>query len=415
MKEVTIDSILRDHYTALSSDKLSDDNIKIDTDLLAEDSKSKYLVTFAEFLNKLAMKNYKISDKIMLKLLNIIDYEGYQYQIINGYIRIITETMNWNLQDVKSVVFEPKESIEYINEYLSMDIDKVVYYTNDNKFIISGIRMLIEIDDPEKLIEDDFYKWNDKYSKLCDIVYFYYRYKYNLYYTSLYSHRDRLLMALPLLEEENIENFDALIQQDYSISEISIILEMYYRYNEIPLEESLTEVTNKNIRRLIELKMFNKTNEQLALEISDNIDLWEAFNRNNNDLGTQSLDIAIEIYHKYPNIYSIHDDIELIDLIITKYSNDAYFYIRQILLDMNYKNFCNYFITIFSKINNYISLEERDSLISECISGLILLKNEEVDTALQNLYDNLICNHNTNISIDLKHITDIIHDNIINI
>lgn len=418
MREITIDSILRDHYNAISSDKLSDDNINIDENLVVEDSKNKYLQAFAQFLNDAYMNNYKISDSIISKLMNIIEYDGYQYQIIKEYIRILIENMDWE-EIPNSIQLTPTEAIEYINLYLSMGPDNVAYYTDNHKFATIGItnRLLIEIDDPMKLINEDFKQWEGKYRKLCDIAYFYYKYKYNLYYAAFRGHRNRLLMAMPLLEEEDIEKFDALIQQDYSISNLATILEMYYKYNELDLPDSLPEIVNRNIRRLIELRMFNTANEQLALEISDSIELWRRFNENNDNLGINTLDCAINIYDTWPDRYNIYDDIDLIDRIISKYPEDVYFYARQILLDMNYDVFCYKFVSIFSKLDDRLRPEERDSLVSECVFGLVSLKNEEVNIALQNLYDNLIKIHDSGKTsyIPAKHIADIMHDSIVNI
>lgn len=390
MREVTIDMILRDHYNAISSDKLSDDNIKIDTDMVIEDSKNKYLVAFAEFLNNASLNGYKISESIMSKLLNIIEYEGYQYQIINEYIRILKENMNWTLEE-ENIKLKPKQAIEYINFYLSTDPNTTAYYITTYKFeTVIGYPLLIEVDDPTKLINDDFKLWIGAYRKLCDISYYYYKNHYNLYYAALRGHRDRILMALPLLEEDDIEKLDVLIQQYYDMSDLATLLEMYYRYNKVDyLTDPLPEVVNRNIRRLIELKMVNVAPEQLALEISDDIDLWEGFNFNNADLGINTLQSAIDIYNTWPDRYNIDDSASLISKIVHKYPDDVYFYARQILLDMNYKEFCDKFTYIIAELDNKISEEERDSLVSECINGLILLRNEEVNNEIENLYKRL--------------------------
>lgn len=160
MKKVTIDDILREYYHAISSDKLSDDNITIDEDLIVEDSKNKYLQEFATFLNVAYHNNYKVSESIISKFMNIIEYTGYEFQIIEQYTKVFDDFFS-PLTRPNICILRPHKAIEYINLYLNAKDHRIPYYRQNERFEINDhkLRDLIEIENPEKIIKEDILKW----------------------------------------------------------------------------------------------------------------------------------------------------------------------------------------------------------------------------------------------------------------
>ena len=170
MREVTVDEILRDYYYAIDASKLSEDNIVIDENLVVEDSKNKYLQEFAHFLNDSYWKGYKISDSIIAKLMNIIEYEGYEYQIIKQYIKILDSAIVIHKEDNIPVCvdLDPLKCIEYINLYLNAKDYNIPYYVYNHTFKTNTnpkIYTLTEISDPTPMIVKDMQEWIENHSE----------------------------------------------------------------------------------------------------------------------------------------------------------------------------------------------------------------------------------------------------------
>lgn len=119
LENITIDSVLKKYYHAIPSDKLNDDNIVIDESPV-EDSVNKYIVDFARFLRTAYNRGYYISESIFSKLMSVIDYEDYAYQVFIGYKNILEEFMFDYVTEYKypADVLSVEESIKFINEYL---------------------------------------------------------------------------------------------------------------------------------------------------------------------------------------------------------------------------------------------------------------------------------------------------------
>ena len=159
MFNASIEQILMYFYNAIPSSYLDDDNIIINEERVFENSKERYLKEFAKFLNNLIHIGYKVSGSIMSRLLNIIEYEGYQHQIMEQYIEIITKNMkDYNAEF--SLEFTPKKAIEYINAYISSPEDSAVEYMGGEKFIdMPYMHLIIEIKDPIPMIINDIQEW----------------------------------------------------------------------------------------------------------------------------------------------------------------------------------------------------------------------------------------------------------------
>lgn len=160
MFKASIDEILMYFYNAIDSKKLSEDKIIIDEENVSEKSKELYLQKFAMYLNNYACRGYKLSGSIISKLLNIIEFDGYQDQIITQYNAIISEYMRDYIIEPSKDYLNPKEAIEFINKYISLDDDKIVSYGDNKKFIVGDYKYLLEeIDKPIPMIINDIQQW----------------------------------------------------------------------------------------------------------------------------------------------------------------------------------------------------------------------------------------------------------------
>lgn len=163
----TIDDILKYFYNSIDEKKLYEDKIVVDEDNLHEDSKNIYLQKFAKFLNDSAYKGYKISSSIISKLLKVIEYDGYQDQIIDQYADILNTAMrNEYIKEPPANYLDPMWCIDYVNKYIASDYDKVVSYDESSVFIIENYKYLLqEIKDPTPIVINDIQEWINSYSQ----------------------------------------------------------------------------------------------------------------------------------------------------------------------------------------------------------------------------------------------------------
>lgn len=141
INEVSIDKILLYFYNGIDSRDLDENKIIISEENISDNSKELYLQKFAKLLNYCGYNDYRLSSSIVVKLLDIIEYEGYQDQIISQYYDIITKNMKsediYNEQDLS-----PMEAIQFINEYIAKE-DMIVIYHN-KKFSNKEIKYILE-------------------------------------------------------------------------------------------------------------------------------------------------------------------------------------------------------------------------------------------------------------------------------
>lgn len=165
----TIDDILKYFYNSIDSEKLHEDKIVIDEYDMRDDSKNLYLQKFAMFLNDSAYKGYKISNSIIVRLLRVIEYDGYQHQIIDQYSKILSNAMKNDIvikEEQPTEYLDPMWCIDYVNKYIATDDDKVVYYNKSEKFITENYKYLLqEIKDPTPIVINDIQEWINNYSQ----------------------------------------------------------------------------------------------------------------------------------------------------------------------------------------------------------------------------------------------------------
>lgn len=432
LENVNIDSIMKKYYHGICSDKLSEDKINIDENLEVENSSTKYLQLFASFLNESYYKGYVLSNSIMKKLMDIIDYEGFEYQILEKYIDILNNAMNDykcdedNRPTYREIILESEESKNFVMEYLKV--------LNDEKFVYSSLEVP-HFKNPESSKEDKLFDliMLREIDYPIDIMYkaiINGDYSYNFYIENMKVIYDENISAYKsliknntsslffLLNYDNNRALDILVDNVTSLPMLANLIKRYENYlannDTNHVKYKFDTIVNNNIRRLIEILTINVSIEQTAMIIGMDYNLWKSYcDENYHELHT--LLYAVNLYQSDPDRFKMLNSLDFIFKIKEYYINDVYFYARTALLSMDYNIFCNNFIDIFEELYKYIDESTLVKLFNECIDGLIFLRNGNVDKALINLSNNLTKlyykdNKNTMIKYNGKElITDIIN------
>lgn len=405
--KTTIDSVLRDYFYSVSADRLLEDNIEIDTDNVIEDSKALYLQFFASFLIDSYYKGYIMSESIMKKLMDIIDYTGYEYLILQSYIDILNSAMIDHVLDVdyESIrlhtgVISPEESKEFILEYLKQIQEKKLVPGEDGMIHNISIPYFktAEINFGFRVLEEEFYPIDKIYKSFKQglPVEQYVQSAYVLYSNNKSAYRSLLrqkLVEVPcylffLLDNEDNYSLDILTDNIRSLPMLLNVINVYEMYNDMD-GFKFNEIVNKNIKRLIELITINVTIEQTAMIIGTQYDSWKQYIDNNKDYTNITLESAILLYEENKEKFTMLNSVEYIYTIREKYPYDAYFYARQCLLNMDYKLFFNNFINMYKELLGLIDTDKLVDLCIECINGFKQLNIEEVNDKLDELYINL--------------------------
>lgn len=410
LNKITLDNILIKYFDCISTDKLLEDNIDIDDTIKVEDSSQKYLQLFASFLNESYYRGYVISEKILKRLMNIIDYEGLEYLAMDKYQEILLNTMldykvdEDNRPKYREVVLSPEESKEFIMQYLKavQESRDVPHFKNpgstieDNKDIV--FKLLQEENYPVDLIYHRIKNHEiDNINVLLDFAYVIYK-NNKLAYRSLIQTDKIKQISCFLLENTDNESLDILCNNINTLKDLSNLIKIYLKYMEIT-DMIVSDTVNTNIRRLIEILTINISIEQTAMIIGEDYDFWRSY-CDNNYHPLYTLLQALNLYQSDPERFTMLNPISYIKKIKEFYNvenyHDAYFYARNCLLDMDIHLFCNNFETIYEELNECVVYSNLTSLISECIDGFVNLRNDFVDAALVNLYNRLSKYLNTN-------------------
>lgn len=400
LENITINDILK-YYNGIDSDKLSENNINIDENLEVEDSFGKYLQLFASFLNEAYYRGYIISESILKKLMDIIEYEGFEYQIMEAYSQILLDAMNdYHCDDnnrpiYREYILSTEDSRKFINEYLEaikiISTDKYVipFFKNPESTEESKVFSLRLLNEVEYPIDYIFKHVLEK--PTIEAVYMIYKNNLSAY-KALINKFNRKEFLFFLLDESDNESLDILIENTSSVSELAITIGILYSFinlNHVEPNYTLSNTINNNIRRLFELLTINVTNEQTAMIVGTNYDIWKRFD-DNNPHSLVTLTTALNLYDTNPEKYTLVQGYALIPMIRLCYKDDAYFYARQFLLNMNYKILCDNFIEIYEELKDQIDHNRLFLLFGECIAGLSLHKNDIINEALDSLCTNLI-------------------------
>lgn len=403
LNNVTVDSVLMKYYHSIDSRHLQDDKINIDSKKVV-DSSTKYIQYFAAFLDTLHSKGYVLSDSILKKLMDIIDYEGYEYQIMKCYADIIFKYID------KDAVFEfdgyidKETSIEYITNYskaiknldssvesvsygcvpyftdIDFDIESPFYVLKEMNAIIPTLYYDItnhKVEDIEQAIETLYviYKEDPELFSQIDRT----RYKVALFF---------------LLLEDSYDALDMFIDANINLFDLHDIIHSCFIYKTTHDINDFRKIFTKNINRVINILTVNIRDEDIAMIISEHFEFWDDLCKS---YKIDRFEHPLEMCRTDIKKYKILNDLDFLDKAIEEYQYDLYFYARYILMNMDYRVFCDNFIHIFDKLGDYLSDKEIKEIIHGCMNGLSNLHVEEVDNKLNELHDNL---KDTKYSID---------------
>lgn len=398
LENVTMDTVLRDHYHLIPIDKLSEDNITIDENLVIEDSSTRYPQIFASFLNDAYYRGYIISESILKKLMDVIDYEGYEVQIFEKYIDILHEYMNdyecdEDNRPKEGYLLEPQEAIDFVTKYCEAIKDSninIPHYRNPESEVEERqfpLCILNEMVNP-LVIYNDIINGCDNINKLIETSYAIYKWDFRSY-LELVNRLKYPETFLFLLDRDKIQDWDVLTDNIKSFDMLARCIKSYYLYSEKDIDYPLKPQMVENMTRIINIITMNVPIEQVAIEISKDYILWKLISGTNFKDDNDILPRAVELYENDPDTFGITSPVEYIMELPSYFNHDRYFYARYILLNMDYRLLCNHFIEMFSKISNYLDFEACKSLIVECISGLANLYVYDVDLQLIHLHNEL--------------------------
>lgn len=400
LEHITLDAILKDYYYMINSENLSEDKIVIDDTLEVTDSSIKYIIRFATFLNDAYYKGYIIHPSILKKLMDVIEYSGYEYQVIECYISILNKSMNdYNIApeckpDYDKLNLNGENCKNFINQYIKImqdfyneiTIDNIPHFKNPE--IIEpehDLFILREVEDPIDLLFNDLDNGVYDIKKQTDILYYLYKTDKFPYAPEIINKYIKSPSLFFLLNEENYSSIDICINNINTFNDLSIYINTFYNYTD--QNEPFPEIMIKNIRRIIDILTINMCKQQLAQIVGLDWEFWNDVSiKINNPV---KLYDALSLYKRFTNEYKIYNPVELLSKLNTFYGNDMYFYARYIVLNMDYRLFCdNFYIIIENLYDNFTNGECYD-LISECIDGLIKLSNDNVKNRLIELSDNI--------------------------
>lgn len=411
IRKTTIDSILKDYFYAINSSKLSEDNIDIDDSIVVEESTQRYIQLLASFLNEAYYMGYIMSESILNRLLNIINYEGYEYQIMNAYADILMGSMNdmhgdddnrpvykrdmLSYSDAKGYVTDYVDAVRHDNEINSLIFP---HYRNpnskedDKQFLLM---FLNEEDYPIDRIYKDFENVTHPI-QIAEYAYILYRYNKPAYLSYLNKTNDVYAYIFFLLDNMDNMSLDIILDNIKSIPSLAKLIDKYAYFNITgTLEDAnkpegtyskFSDNANKNIYRLFEILLINVSDEQTAMLIGLNENIWTNYcDANHEYIDLSRLTKALDLYKSHKK-YTILNPVEYIYTIGTKYPDDAYFYARHCLMNMDYVLFFTNFVKMYNYLIKFINTKDLVDLASECIECFKNLKVPAVNESIDNLY-----------------------------
>lgn len=401
LENITLDSILRDHYFSIHSEKLSENNITINEELEISNSSEKYVIRLAKFLNESYYKGYVISSSILSKLMDIIEYTGYEYQVLESYIDILNNSMNKHLEemeckpDLDKLELNYQNCINFVTNYSEIIKDipetdtminnyKVPHFSEPNvKEQEFNLYILKEVSDPIQFIYDNIKTANYDFNKIVESLYLIYKNKPEEFLYTVQGFNSEVLFFL--LNEDNYDAIDICVNNINSLNDLMKYIKAYYIYMRITYEP-LSKIMVENVRKIFTIITINLTDNQLAMIISEDYLFWKQLNK---EIESEKLFNALSLYEEYPKLYKVQGPIDIIHNLNNYHINDRYYIARYVLLNMDYRILCDNFVKIAIDFYNCFTIGESYELIGECIDGLMKLNIDVVKDALIKLSNSL--------------------------
>lgn len=408
IRRTTIDSVLRDYFYSINSIKLSEDNIDIDDSVVVEESTQRYIQLLASFLNEAYYMGYIMSESILNRLLNIINYGGYEYQIMNAYADILMGSMNdMHGDDINRPVYKRDmlsytEAQGYVTDYVDAvrhdnEINSLIFphYRNPNSDKEDTQFLLMFLNEESYPIDRVYKDFENATHPIQIAEYAYLLYRYNKPAYVSYLNKTNNIYAYTFFLLDYMDNMSLDIITDYikTIPSLSRLIDMYAYFDTTDKPEGtyarFTDNANKNIYRLLELLLINVSDEQTAMVIGLNENIWTAYYDANYDyIDLSRLNNALNLFKSHKK-YNMLNPVEYLYSIGTKYPDDVYFYARYCLLNMDYSLFFSNFVKMYNYLIKFINTKDLVDLFDECIQGFKSLQVPEVDERINNLYTEL--------------------------
>ena len=263
---LTLEEVLLEDYNVIDSGIIAEDKINIDMDLVVENSSAKYLQLFASFLNGMLEEGYYIAEPILNKLMGIIDYEGYEHQIMEQYANIIINTV-LSRKFKTEPILSPEESKEFIIKYIETvkskgEVPFPLDNDNDRPIQLIARRELKEVEYPIDFLYKQIKSGAvDKRSKK------YIRTMYIIYNNNLLAYKDLLKSDISLnglvflLEEDTTQARDILKEYITTVDSLFRVVDKL---------TSVNDIAKKNIEIVLE-NLFESLDKETILDQIMNI------------------------------------------------------------------------------------------------------------------------------------------------
>lgn len=384
LRDITVDSLLK-KYNFIDSSKLSEDKININDELVVENSFDQYVKEFVYFLNEAYYRGYVVSESIFKRLMDIIEYEGYEYQIIKSYINILLESMNdYNMDSINRPYYgefsiTSEEALNFINKYLevlqsnSITAFDYPHYRQDRGLNEAPFEIipLKETDNPIDVINNKINR--NSLNEFIEISYALYKYDINIYLKALGKYEYPLEGLIFLLDETDYVYSDILVEFVKSFSDLNNLSAYYYTtFGEI------SAIAETNIARLTEILSLNLLINNVISQIGNNYNFWSIIGKNSkllsNIMGSYVTEDCPTVFAPYMYYMNYIDD---------SHKEDNYFYLRNLLMNIDYRIICDNFILFIKEIETKLPHDEVISLFNEWLISLMRIDNREIINRLK--------------------------------
>lgn len=402
-KQTTIDDILKEYYHSIYYGELEDNNINIDDSLEVENTGQEYLKSFAKFLNQSYYRGYIISENIFSKLLDIIKYDGYEYKLFKAYEKILVDNMISENAELPETELLPEDAKDFINAYSDIyenNDNPVPHYNIDKKGLQepTNIKVLSIEEYPTNLIYEQLCKGKVLESgQIARMAYVLYKNNESAY-ERMTAHLNTTKAIFFLLDNTDNRSIDILMNAIFSsgndVTSLDIVTQLIKDYdtfiNDGYDDFDLSENAVYNIEKIIELLHLKMPLNYMVNVISKDIHVYKSL-VNNNTLRYKTIQSMVDFYNDNEEEYLAYELVELRNIVSSNVYNytEYFFYIRNIILNMDYTKVLNNFYSIIKIIDTKLEEPAILSILKTFIYNLVKLRNKIIDDDLIEFHNKL--------------------------